>query len=59
MKAIILAAGASKRLRPLTDDIPKCLIQIGEKPILEYQLDAVDSGTCGHFIQEYQQYYLY
>ena len=63
MKAIILAAGASKRLRPLTDDIPKCLIQIGEKPILEYQLDAVDAagikevvivvGYLKHMIQEH------
>jgi choline kinase len=44
MKAVILAAGASKRLRPYTDGIPKCLIQIGGKSILDHQLDAVSSA---------------
>ncbi len=42
MKAIILAAGASERLMPLTKNIPKCLIKIGNKTILEHQLDAID-----------------
>ena len=41
MKAILLAAGASRRLQPLTKDTPKCLIRIGEKTIIEHQLDAV------------------
>jgi len=44
MKAILLAAGASRRLQPLTKDTPKCLIRIGEKTILEHQLDAVDNA---------------
>jgi choline kinase len=39
MKAIILAAGISARLRPLTDETPKCLIQIGGKTILQRTLD--------------------
>lgn len=42
MKAVILAAGASHRLLPLTDSQPKCLIEIGEKSLLEYQLDVLD-----------------
>ena len=41
MKAILLAAGASRRLLPLTEKLPKCLIKIGEKTIIEYQLDAI------------------
>ncbi len=41
MKAILLAAGASRRLQPLTKDTPKCLIKIGEKAIIQHQLDAV------------------
>ncbi|MGQ9571437.1 MAG: phosphocholine cytidylyltransferase family protein [Thermodesulfovibrionales bacterium] len=44
MKAIILAAGASRRLKPLTDSLPKCLIEIGNRSILEHQLDAIDSA---------------
>lgn len=41
MQAIILAAGYSTRLRPLTDKTPKPLLQIGDKPILEWILDRV------------------
>jgi choline kinase len=41
MKVIILAAGASRRLMPLTKDLPKCLLQFGGKTILEHQLDTV------------------
>jgi len=41
MKAIILAAGMGTRLRPLTDLTPKCLVPVGGKPILEYQLEGL------------------
>ncbi|MFA6742733.1 MAG: phosphocholine cytidylyltransferase family protein [Candidatus Neomarinimicrobiota bacterium] len=41
MRAVILAAGAARRLAPLTDSIPKCLIKIGDKSLLENQLDAL------------------
>lgn len=39
--ALVLAAGSSTRLRPLTDSLPKCLLPIGGKPILAHQLDAL------------------
>ena len=45
MKAIICAAGQGRRLRPLTDTVPKCLLKIGKKRILEYLLDSL--SDCG------------
>ncbi len=39
MKGIILAAGIASRLRPITDNIPKCLLKIGEQRILERTLN--------------------
>ena len=45
MKAIILAAGIGKRLRPITNSIPKPMIKIYDKPILEYIVnDLVNFG---------------
>ena len=41
MKAVILAAGIASRLRPLTDDTPKCLLKVGEKTILELTIDNI------------------
>lgn len=39
MDVIILAGGQAKRLRPLTDSVPKCMILLNGKPMLQYQLD--------------------
>jgi len=41
MKAVILAAGIASRLRPLTDNTPKCLLKVGSKNLLERTIDAV------------------
>jgi len=38
MKALILTAGCSRRLRPLTDHTPKCLLSVGGVPILQRAL---------------------
>lgn len=45
MKIIILAAGWGSRLRPLTDDRPKCMVEVNGKSIIERQLDTMHS--CG------------
>ena len=41
MKAVILAAGMGSRLRPLTRELPKGLIEIAGKPLLEYSLGTL------------------
>ena len=38
MKAVILAGGLGKRLRPLTEDRPKPLVEVCGRPILEWQI---------------------
>lgn len=50
VKAVILAAGLGTRLRPLTDDMPKCLVPVGPgdaaRPLLDYWLDLLgDAGV--------------
>ena len=44
-KAIILAAGQGTRLLPYTKDLPKCMVEICGKPLIEFQLEVLRS--CG------------
>lgn len=48
-RAIIIAGGLSKRLRPLTEHIPKTLLQLDQKIILEHIMDAVHANGLTHF----------
>ena len=41
MKAIILASGIAKRLRPLTEEMPKCLIDVAGATILERIINSL------------------
>ena len=41
MQAVILSAGIGSRLLPLTREIPKCLVEVGGRSILDHQLDAL------------------
>ena len=47
MKAMILAAGRGERMRPLTDDTPKPLLEAGGKRLIEYHLEGLArAGFC-------------
>src|SRR5580698_3260661 len=50
MKAVILAAGIASRLRPLTDNTPKCLLKVGDKIILELTIDNIIANNIDDVI---------
>jgi len=43
MRAVILAAGQGRRLRPLTDSRPKCLVEVRGRSLLDRQIDVLRS----------------
>lgn len=45
MKAIILAAGRGSRMKNLTDEHPKCLVELRGKPLLDWQLEALRAAS--------------
>ena len=50
MIGVILAAGMAKRLRPLTDDKPKCLLKVGERTLLERTVRAMQQAGITEFV---------
>lgn len=63
--AIILAAGMGTRLRPETETVPKCLVRVAKKPILEYQLEMLETSgfskvivVGGYLVEELRDYIL-
>lgn len=50
MRAILLAAGYGIRLRPITNTIPKCLLPINGRPLLEIWLDNLSRAGIGPFL---------
>ncbi len=50
MRALLLAAGLGTRLRPITDKIPKCLVPIQGKPLLEIWLDKLYEAGVQEFL---------
>jgi mannose-1-phosphate guanylyltransferase len=47
VKAFLLAAGFGSRLKPLTDTLPKCLVPINGKPLLDYWLTMLTEAGIG------------
>ena len=50
LTGVILAAGMAKRLRPLTDTKPKCLLKVGERTLLERTVDAMQQAGVAEFV---------
>ena len=51
MKCLILAAGYATRLYPLTENFPKPLLEVGEKTILDWLVDDIDtSGEIDEYV---------
>jgi glucose-1-phosphate thymidylyltransferase len=46
MKALVLAAGYATRLRPLTDSIPKQLLPVGGRPMVDWILDRISETSA-------------
>ena len=63
MKALFLAGGMGTRLKPLTDDLPKPMVPIMNKPLLERSLEnlkkcgirdiVISTGYMSEYIQDY------
>jgi len=47
---VILAAGMAKRLRPLTDERPKCLLTIGQRTLLQRTVDAMTAAGINELV---------
>ncbi len=62
MRAIILAAGIARRLAPLTDRTHKCLLPVGDRPLLGRMLGALDAAgvpeavlVVGHYADQVRE----
>jgi mannose-1-phosphate guanylyltransferase len=55
-QAFVLGAGLGTRLRPLTDDLPKPLVPIFQKPLITFALDhLIDAGVKKFFVNTHRQ----
>lgn len=64
MRALLLAAGLGTRLRPITDTVPKCLVEINGRPLLDHWIELLsEAGITDmlvnlHYLPERVQTYL-
>jgi len=63
-RALLLAAGLGTRLRPLTNTVPKCMVEINGRPLLDYWLELLSRGGIDevlvnlHYLPESMQAWL-
>ena len=50
MQAIILSAGLGSRLKPITDTLPKALVPIGGKPLLQWNIEKLIKAGCSNIV---------
>jgi NDP-sugar pyrophosphorylase family protein len=50
MRCVILAGGRGRRLGPLTEDLPKALVDVAGRPFLEYQLELLRTGGISEIV---------
>jgi N-acetyl-alpha-D-muramate 1-phosphate uridylyltransferase len=50
MQCVILAGGRGARLGPLTEDLPKALLDVAGRPFLEYQLELIRTGGVSEIV---------
>jgi MurNAc alpha-1-phosphate uridylyltransferase len=50
MRAMILAAGRGERMRPLTDRMPKVLLEVGGKPLVQWHVEKLHSAGCERIV---------
>ncbi len=47
---MLLAAGRGERLRPLTDSVPKAMVEVGGKPLLAWHLERLAAAGCAQAV---------
>lgn len=50
MKAVILAAGEGKRLRPFTETVPKVMLPVANKPIIRHIIDSLEKTEINEIV---------
>ena len=50
MQAMIFAAGMGTRLKPITDVMPKALVPVGDKPLIQHVMDKLNGAGVEHVV---------